>query len=236
MEVTTSSIVQLGEVKNCRATEDNVEVKGSVFEDSRKIDTLNRNDIAKVLADTNKWYVVESGNDEIGFIEKDKAKAVVKEGQGPQQPLPTRYPERETAPQTQVEEAKDLTAMEEEMISMVNSAREKNGLAPYKIDGELTNVARIKADDMVENNYFSHYSPTYGSPFQMMDHYGIEYLAAGENLAGNQSVESAHNTLMNSSGHRKNILSKEFTHIGVGIKESDKYGYVFVQMFINKIK
>lgn len=68
----------------------------------------------------------------------------------------------------------------------------------------------------------------------MMDHFGIEYLKAGENLAGNQSVDSAHNLLMNSSGHRQNILNDQFTHIGVGVKASDKYGYIFVQMFISR--
>lgn len=84
---------------------------------------------------------------------------------------------------------------------------------------------------MVDNNYFSHYSPTYGSPFDMLDQFGVDYQYAGENLAQNVSVERAHQALMNSSGHRRNILNPNFTHIGVGIKAKGRNGYIYVEMF-----
>ncbi|WP_202710270.1 CAP domain-containing protein [Sporosalibacterium faouarense] len=131
---------------------------------------------------------------------------------------------------------KRLTDQEQRMVELVNMERTKNDLPPLEVDLELARVARIKAQDMAENNYFSHYSPNYGSPFDMMKSFGIEYLHAGENLAGNSGVENAHNALMNSSGHRKNILSPDFTHIGIGITPSDKYGYIYTQMFISKPK
>lgn len=127
-----------------------------------------------------------------------------------------------------------LTSQENEMLGLVNNERERNNLPALVIDLELTRVARIKSQDMEDNNYFSHYSPTYGSPFDMMDSFGIKYLHAGENLAGNPSVEDAHVALMNSSGHRKNILSPDFTHIGIGVKPSNRYGLLFTQMFISK--
>ncbi|SES96768.1 uncharacterized protein, YkwD family [Natronincola peptidivorans] len=127
-----------------------------------------------------------------------------------------------------------LTAVEEQMINLVNEERQRNNLPTLEVDLELTRVARIKSQDMADHNYFSHYSPTYGSPFEMLDNFGINYLHAGENLAGNPSVEDAHVALMNSSGHRKNILSPDFTHIGIGVKPSNRYGQLFTQMFISK--
>ncbi len=234
MESKTSSIFQRGEVKNCKITVDQTDIKAGANKNARTITTLNKNDVVKVMGEIGNWYVVNFNNKEIGCINKNQARPIVKEGQEPQKPLPTQDPPRQEAPQTEVEPAKNITTMERTMINLVNSERKKNGLSSYKTDNELSKIARIKARDMVENNYFSHYSPTYGSPFEMMDHFEIEYLRAGENLAANQSVDKAHNSLMNSKGHRQNILNKNFTRIGVGIKSSEKYGYIFVQMFISK--
>ncbi|MCT4593447.1 MAG: CAP domain-containing protein [Anaeromicrobium sp.] len=129
-----------------------------------------------------------------------------------------------------------LTAQEKEMVDLVNQARAQNNLPALKVDMELTKVARTKSQDMIDNNYFSHNSPTYGSPFDMMKKFGINYVKAGENIAGNQSVKGAHDTLMNSPGHRKNILSPDFTHIGIGIRKGGQYGNMFTQMFISKPK
>lgn len=234
MESKTSSIFLRGEAKNCRITAEKAEVKAGTNTRYRTITTLNKGDEVKVLGEVSDWYIVQLKDRRIGCVNKNQATPIVKDGQEPQRPLPTQYPEREEAPPADVEPAQDLSSQEQKMINLVNSERKKNGLTPYKVDSELTRVARIKAQDMVKNNYFSHYSPTYGSPFEMMDHFGIEYVRAGENIAGNQSVEGAHRSLMNSSGHRQNILNPNFTHIGIGIKESDRYGYIYVQMFISK--
>ena len=87
---------------------------------------------------------------------------------------------------------------------------------------------------MVENNYFSHTSPTYGSPFDMMKSYGIKYKAAGENIAGNSSNSGAVNAWMNSEGHKANILSNNYNYTGLAVVSSPKYGKIYVQMFIGK--
>lgn len=126
--------------------------------------------------------------------------------------------------------AYQLSSDEQRMVNLVNSERQKAGLAPLKVDLDLSRVARIKSQDMRDNNYFSHTSPTYGSPFDMMRSFGISYRTAGENIALHSSVESAHNGLMNSDGHRANILSPNFTHIGIGIVD----GRYYTQMFIGK--
>ncbi|MFZ5591659.1 MAG: CAP domain-containing protein [Bacillota bacterium] len=125
-----------------------------------------------------------------------------------------------------------LTADEQKMVDLVNAERAAQGLAPLKVNLELTRVARLKAKDMIDNNYFSHTSPTYGSPFDMMKQFGITYRTAGENLAGAPDVNTAHTNLMNSPGHRANILNASFKEVGIGILPGSVYGKIFVQMFI----
>ena len=99
---------------------------------------------------------------------------------------------------------------------------------------KLQKVAKIKAQDLVDNNYFSHNSPTYGSPFDMMKSFGVSYKAAGENIAGNSTLQGAVTAWMNSQGHRDNILSNAYNYTGIGVVESPVYGKVMVQMFIGK--
>ncbi len=118
------------------------------------------------------------------------------------------------------------------MLALVNQERAKAGLKPLSVDMRLVNLARKKSQDMIDKGYFSHQSPTYGSPFDMMKQAGITYRAAGENLAGASSVQRAHELLMNSDGHRKNILSPNFTSAGIGIIKGGPYGMMFTQMFI----
>ena len=119
-----------------------------------------------------------------------------------------------------------------EMLNLINQERAANGVLQLKWNEELAKVAQAKAQDMVDNNYFSHTSPTYGSPFDMMKSFGISYRYAGENIAKNSSVAKAHTALMNSEGHRKNILNSNFTSIGIGIVKTSSNSYTIVQMFI----
>ena len=128
----------------------------------------------------------------------------------------------------------NLSLDEQEVFNLINQQRTSNGLSALKIDSEVQNVARIKAQDMVNNNYFSHTSPTYGSPFDMLKSYKVSYTTAGENIAGNSSNSGAVTAWMNSSGHRANILNSSFTYTGIGVVSSPKYGKIYVQMFIGK--
>lgn len=128
----------------------------------------------------------------------------------------------------------DVSAEEQQMLDLVNKARADAGLGPLAFDKELQKVARLKAKDMVDNNYFSHQSPTYGSPFDMMRQFGITFKTAGENIAGNQTVKGAFDAWMASEGHRANILNGKFNYTGIGIVAGSKYGYIFVQQFIGR--
>lgn len=147
-------------------------------------------------------------------------------------PQPQPEPRPQPAPAPKPEPVKGLTADEQCMVELVNQERARYGLPALKVNPELVKVARLKAQDMVANNYFSHTSPTYGSPFEMMKQFGITYRTAGENLAGAPAVEIAHQNLMNSPGHRANILNSSFTQVGIGVVEGSPYGKIFVQMFI----
>lgn len=121
---------------------------------------------------------------------------------------------------------------ENEVIRLVNEIRVKNGLKPLTADWELSRVARFKSQDMKDNKYFSHTSPVYGSPFQMIKNFGISYRSAAENIAKWQSTPQAVvNAWMNSSGHRANILNASYTKIGVGYVSDGKY---WTQMFIKQ--
>ena len=117
---------------------------------------------------------------------------------------------------------------------MINKQGTNNGLSALKIDSEVQRVARIKAKDMVDNNYFAHESPTYGTPFQMLKSFKISYKTAGENIAGNSSNSGAVNAWMNSSGHKANILNSSFNYTGIGVVKSSKYGKIYVQIFLGK--
>lgn len=144
----------------------------------------------------------------------------------PQQPAP-----QPTTPDPQQpnpgENVEGVSQQVQDVVKLVNEERAKAGLQPLTLDAPLSAMALDKAKDMYHNNYFSHNSPTYGSPFDMMDQYNINYSSAGENIAkGQSSAEQVMNDWMNSEGHKKNILSPNFTKIGVSY-----YNDVWVQAF-----
>lgn len=120
-----------------------------------------------------------------------------------------------------------------EVLKLVNAERAKQGLRALTLDGKLNNIATIKAKDMAQNNYFSHTSPNYGSPFEMLRAFGVtNYKSAGENIAmGQQTPESVMHSWMNSSGHRANILNANYTHLGVGYYKQGQQGTYWVQLF-----
>ena len=123
-----------------------------------------------------------------------------------------------------------VLSYENEVIRLVNEIRRSNGLKPLTANWELSRIARYKSEDMSNNRYFSHTSPTYGTPFQMIKAFGLSYRSAGENIAyGYGTPAAVVNGWMNSSGHRANILNASYTQIGVGYCAGGNY---WTQMFI----
>jgi len=125
---------------------------------------------------------------------------------------------------------------EQQMVSLINEARRNAGLPALQVCSQLTTAARAKSRDMVNNNYFSHNSPTYGSFTNLLRSYGIRYGAAAENLAINSSgiVSAAHNNLMTSPGHRSNILGPRFSRVGVGIHVRSDGSHYYTQLFVGQ--
>ena len=127
-----------------------------------------------------------------------------------------------------------LSQDEQVFFNLVNNERIQNNLPEFKIDESLLNVARLKAKDIVENNYFSHTSPTYGTLFEMLQNNQISYSKASENIARNINADSAISNLMSSESHKKNILSQDFNYTGISVVNCKDYGKVFVEIFVAK--
>lgn len=130
--------------------------------------------------------------------------------------------------------ANAYTAAEQQLLALVNAERARAGLRPLRMDPALSNLARLKSQDMVALNYFGHYSPTYGYPYSMEYQAGIRarYMGA-ENIAAAANIQMAHALLMASPGHRRNILDPRFTDVGLGVV-SGRWGLVVTQLFIGR--
>ncbi len=121
---------------------------------------------------------------------------------------------------------------EEKVLNLVNAERAKNNLFPLKLNTELSDMARLKCQEMRDLDYFSHISPVYGTPFEMLKNFSINYKAAGENIGkGQKTPEAVFAAWMNSDTHRGNILSPSFTEVGIGFAQSDNMTY-WTQTFI----
>ena len=123
--------------------------------------------------------------------------------------------------------------LEAEMLELVNEERTKRGLPPVKADPEMTKVARAHSVDMFARGYFSHYTPEKKDPFDRMKQAGVKFLTAGENLALGRTLRICHEGLMNSPGHKANILNPSFGRLGIGIMDGGIYGLMISQEFRN---
>jgi uncharacterized YkwD family protein len=149
-------------------------------------------------------------------------------------PAPTAPPVAEEKPASTPAASPNasISSIEQQVLTLTNQERAKAGLKPLATDAKLMNAAREKSTDMRTNKYFSHTSPTLGSPFDRMKELGITYKAAAENIAmGQQSASEVVKAWMESPGHRANIMNGNFTHIGIGY---DAQGHYWTQQFIQK--
>ena len=196
------------------------------------ITTVNKNEYIRVFAGVGEWYIVQTDSDYVGAVSRKYVRAIYPSSSGSSNSgTGGSSSSGNTSSST---ETSNMNSDEKEVFDLINKQRTNNGLAALKNDSEVQRVARIKAQDMVDNNYFSHTSPTYGSPFDMLKIFKISYKTAGENIAGNSSNSSAVTAWMNSSGHKANILNSNFNYTGIGVVSSPKYGKMYVQLFIGK--
>lgn len=191
------------------------------------IDLLTKNEYVRIYGKINDWYIVQSEENRIGAVHQNYI---------------TTTNERKV-PSTNIEKIKqtasdtvtlNLSSDEQKILSLVNDERKKNNLPDLQIDENLQNVARLKANDIIENNYFAHISPVYGTPFEMLKSNNINYKTASENIAGNASLDDAFNSWINSESHKANILSNTFNYTGIAVVDSIAYGKIIVELFIGK--
>lgn len=187
---------------------------------------ISKNEYVRVFAQIGSWYVIQTDKDYVGMVSKNYIKLIYSQNSNNSSSSNNSSNNSQTT--------SSLTSDELEVFNLINQKRTAAGLSKLKIDDEVQNVARIKARDMVDNNYFSHTSPTYGSPFNMLKSFKVSYKTAGENIAGNSSNSKAVEAWMNSEGHKANILNSSFNYTGVGVISGSKYGKIYVQMFIGK--
>jgi uncharacterized YkwD family protein len=242
---TESSVSQMNEITRLKIIADNVSVRSGCSNNSNVIQTVNKDSKLDVIAKVADWYAVKLQDNDIGFVPQKQSTPVIPDeikpgtaaDSAPASPYTTpgtAQGTKQATPNAAQTNSSALTAQEQQMLTLVNQARAEANVPALQVDMQLTKMARVKSQDMINNNYFSHNSPKYGSPFDMMKSFGINYVHAGENIAGNQTVQAAHNALMNSPGHRKNILSTDYTHIGIGIQQGGQFGLMFTQDFISK--
>lgn len=132
-----------------------------------------------------------------------------------------------------VNDARARADLEFKMLGLVNQERTKRGLKPLKWDPQLVPVARSHSQDMFSRGYFSHYTLEGKDPFDRMKAAGIKYYSAGENLALGPTLSICHEGLMNSPGHRANILNPTYGRVGIGILDGGAYGLMISQEFRN---
>ena len=127
----------------------------------------------------------------------------------------------------------DIRALETEVIRLVNVERAKAGKSALVENIKVSDISRIKSRDFINSSYFSHTSPSYGTPFDMLRSFGITFTAAAENIArGQRTATEVMNSWMNSSGHRANILSSTYNQIGVGVARDNNGNSFWTQIFI----
>jgi len=244
-KASAAPLLQKVNFTNAQVTAAALHVREGAGTNYRIVCTLYKGQTVRVLGKIGEWYAIyETKGGCVGAVHGDYIKPVTgtaapKPTAKPQAPAATKAPPpAQTQPPAETPTTpavpSGITAEEQTLLELCNKARADAGAGPLAFDMELVKCARAKARDMVENNYFSHQSPTYGSPFDMMRQFGISFKTAGENIAGNQTVEGAFKAWMNSEGHRKNILNANFNYAGFGIEPSKTYGKMLVQQFIGR--
>ena len=200
------------------------------------VTTVNKNEYIRVFAGVGEWYIIQTDKDYVGAVSKKYVKAIYpsSSSSGNTSSGTTGGSSSTGNSGTSGTQTSNMNSDEKEVFDLINKQRTNNGLPALKNDSEVQRIARIKAQDMVDNNYFSHNSPTYGSPFDMLKSFKVSYKTAGENIAANSSNSSAVTAWMNSSGHKANILNSSFNYTGIGVVSSPRYGKMYVQMFIGK--
>lgn len=192
-------------------TAESLKIRSGLSTQNESIGLLSKGDTLHIYGKIDDWYIVRTQNNLVGAVYADYV---------------------EGSHQEEDENAVLLSQEEQIFLNLINNQRIQNHLPEFELDENLLNIARLKANDLVEKNYFSHDSPTYGSIFDMLKNNQIAYHKASENIARNLNAENAIASLMSSEAHKNNILSQDFTVTGIAVVDSLQYGKIFVEVFV----
>ena len=202
---------------------------------------LKKNEYVRIHGKIGDWYIIQNEKNLIGaahskFInEVSEEKTAVTNTEIIKDELNENNNNSNTKATTNNDNTTSILSNEEqELLNLINNERKANNLQEYQIDETLQNVAKLKAEDIVKNNYFSHISPTFGTPYEMLKSYNIPYKTGSENIAGNSNVKSAFESFMKSESHKNNILSNEYNYTGIAVVDSIAYGKIIVEFFIGR--
>jgi len=220
-----ASIVKAPGFTKCTVNATSLNMRCGPSKNYAVVKTLKYGTELKAIGKISNWYIVQANDDTIGMVSGWYITPIDN--------TLNNATNNTTSNNTSVTNI-TMTSDEQTIFNLVNEARKEAGLSELKLDKELLRVARIKSQDMADNNYFSHNSPTYGTPFQMIKNFGISYKSAGENIAGHSTAKNAFDAWMNSSGHKANILGDSFNYTGIGVVNSPRYGLILTQMFVGR--
>ncbi len=209
------------DVKTIEVTAKSLNVRSGPGTSYPLITQLKNGMLLTVLGSMENWYVVQLPDNSVGLVNSKYVRTASEQ-----------LAKEASIMNGAQKENNNKASEKEKMINLINQERQKNGLPLLELDDKISGVAQLKAEDMNNNNYFSHDSPVYGSPFNMLKQFGISYKSAGENIAGNKNIDNAHSALMKSLSHKANILDKRYKKVGIGIVDNKKYGKIIVQLFV----
>ena len=189
------------QVQHGTVTAESLKIRSGLSTENDYIGLLSKGDTVHIYGKENDWYIIKTENNLVGAVFAEYIEA--------------QYETEETiqtsANLENAETSSNFQLSQDEQIffNLINNKRMENNLSEFEIDENLLNVARLKAQDIVENKYFSHTSPKYGTFFEMLQNNNISYSKASENIARNINADGAIANLMNSESHKKNILSED---------------------------
>lgn len=209
-----------------KVTAESLKIRSGLSTENDYIGLLSKDDTVHIYGKVDNWYIIKTENNLVGAVFADYIEG---------------FSETTETIQTSanVETAGNisntqLSQDEQIFFNLINNKRIENNLPELQIDENLLNIARLKAQDIIQNKYFSHNSPTYGTIFEMLHKHNISYSKASENIARNLNADGAIESLMNSESHKKNILSQDFNYTGIAVVNSTDWGKVFVEIFVAK--
>ena len=209
-----------------KVTTESLKIRSGLSTENAQVGLLAKGDIVHIYGKVDNWYIIKTENNLVGAVFADYI-----EGSSENEKTIETSANMATA-----ENISNISLSQDEQIffNLINNQRIENNLTEFKIDENLLNIARLKANDIVENKYFSHTSPKFGTLFEMLVNHNISYQKASENIARNVNADGAIESLMNSEAHKKNILSEDFEYTGIGVVNSVEYGKIFVEIFVSK--